>query len=116
MVFWNKLKEKVEAIESKLIFYEKTENKNHPDFEMYDMRIKAPRSDSVSVSVAHTKEAERNSLKFAMFFQGYGVYPGNPRPLKDYFTVLVNAHSIPNRETDEFYSHIRDHKLNGYGY
>lgn len=114
--FWNKLKEEVENTEPEVLYCETIEDANYPDFEMYDMRIKAPGSDYVSVAVAYPKGAEKNSLKFAMYFQGYGVYPTGPRPMKDYFTVHVNAHAIPNCGENEFFAKIRDNQLKGYGY
>lgn len=115
-VFWHKLKSEVEATKPEILFCEKTEDEKHPDFEMYDMRIKAPGSEYASVSVAYPKGAEKCSLKFAMFFQGYGVGPTNPKPLEDYFTVFVNAHSIPNNKPLPFYADLKDHGLKGYGF
>ena len=114
--FWNRLKAEVEATEPEVLFCEKTEDKQYPDFEIFDMRIKAPMSDYASVSVAYPKGAEKNSLKFAMFFQGYGVEPATPMPVEGYFTVFVNAHSLPNDESEEFYTNLMDNQLKGYGY
>lgn len=114
--FWDNLKTKVAETPLDVLFCEKKEDENYPDFEMYDMRIKVPESDYVSVSVAYPKGATENSLKFAMLFQGYGVSPAKPYPLENYFTVHVNAHCNPNYETCEFYADIRDNKLKGYGY
>jgi len=114
--FWDKLKTEVEATTPDVLLCDKKPDENYPDFEMYDMRIKAPGSDYVSVSVAYPKGAAENSLKFAMLFQGYGVTPATPYPLDGYFTVHVNAHCNPNYETDEFYAEVRDNKLKGYGY
>ena len=99
-----------------VLFCEKIEDEEHPDFELQDMRIKSPGSEYVSVAVAYPKNAEKNSLKLAMFFQGYGVWPTNPSPIDGYFTVFVNAHDIPNRATQEFFDDIRDNKLKGYGF
>lgn len=114
--FWQMLMADVEATEPEVLFCEKIENADYPDFEMYDMRIKAPWSDYVSVAVAYPKGAKNNSLKAAMNFQGYGVKPADPKPLDGYFTVTVNAHSLPNGESKEFYDAIRDNELIGYGY
>ncbi len=114
--FWDKLKAEVEATEPEVLLCEKTEDENYPDFEMYDMQIKAPGSEYVSVSVAYPKGAEKNSLKFAMLFQGYGVNPATPKPIKDYFTIHVNAHCMPNNKSMDFYANIRDNELKGYGY
>ncbi|MBE6644815.1 MAG: acetylxylan esterase [Ruminococcaceae bacterium] len=112
--FWDGLKAEVEACEPEVLYCE--EIKNDSDFEMYDMRIKAPRSDYVSVAIAYPKGAKKNSLKLAMSFQGYGVNPAGAVPLKNHFSVSVNAHSIPNGKDAEFYADIRDNKLKGYGY
>ena len=114
--FWNKLKDEVEKTVPEVLFLRQIEDENYPDFKMYDMRMKAPGSEYVSVSVAHPSDAEKNSLKFAMFFQGYGVNPTTPKPLKDYFTVYVGAHCMPNMESEEFYANIRDNILKGYGF
>lgn len=112
--FWDSLKAEVIATEPEVLFCEKING--NPDFEAYDMRIKAPRSEYVSVVIAYPKGAEKGSLKFAMGFQGYGVSPAAPRYLKGYFTVTVNAHALPNRERAEFYADVRDNKLKGYGF
>jgi cephalosporin-C deacetylase-like acetyl esterase len=114
--FWSILKSEVEATEPEVLFCQKIENEEYPDFEAYDMRIKAPRSDYVSVAVAYPKGAEKNSLKAFFGFQGYGVNPVKPKFLKDYLTVMVDAHSIPNGEAPEFYANLRDNGLKGFGY
>lgn len=114
--FWSRLKAEVEATEPEILFCEKIESEKHPGFDMYDMRIKAPQSEYVSVSVAYPKGAKNNSLKFAMFFQGYGVRPTEPKPIDGYFTVSVCAHAIPNRKPDAFYADLRDCELKGYGF
>lgn len=114
--FWDKLKAEVEKTEPEVLFSKQIEDEKHPDFKIFEMRIKAPGSEYVSVSVAYPLNAEKNSLKFAMFFQGYGVGPTVPTPMKDYFTVSVNAHCIPNGESNEFYGNMRDNVLKGYGF
>ena len=114
--FWDRLKARVEATEPEVLFCKAIEDGNYPGFELYDMRIRAPKDEFVSVSVAYPKGAEAGSLKFAMFFQGYGVYPGAPKPLDGYLTLLVNAHSIPNRETPEYYTQLRENSLKRYGF
>ncbi len=114
--FWDKLIKEAEATEPEVLFCKKIDNELYPDFEMFDMRIKAPWKDYVSVCVAYPKGAEKNSLQFAMYFQGYGVAEVGPVPLKDYFTVFVCAHAIPNNQPREFYEDLRDNKLKGYGF
>lgn len=114
--FWQGLLDEVEATEPGVLFCEKVVDDEHPDFEMYDMRIKAPRSDYVSVAVAYPKGAERGSLKLMMLYQGYGVKPATPEPVRDYFSVTVNAHCLPNGESEQFYANVRDNILKGYGY
>lgn len=114
--FWEHLKAEVEATDPKLLFCEKIESDEHPDFEMYDMRIQAPGSEYVAVSVAYPKGSLLNSLKFAMYFQGYGVRQTMPLPMKDYLTVHVNAHSIPNRGSDAFFADIQEKILRNYGF
>ena len=114
--FWDKLNKMVEETEPEVLFSKQITDDEYPDFKMYDMRIKAPGSEYVSVSVAYPLNAEKNSLKFAMFFQGYGVRTTDPKPLKDYFTVFVNAHCMPNGESEEFYANICDNALKGYGF
>lgn len=114
--FWDKLMKQVEETEPEILFQEEIKDENYPDYKMYEMRIKAPGSEYVSASVAYPLNAEKGSLKFVMFFQGYGVRSTFPRPLENYFTVFVNAHCVPNGESAEFYANIRDNILIGYGY
>ncbi len=114
--FWAKLKAQVNATEPEVLMCEKIDDENYPDFEIYDMRIKAPKSDYVSVMVSYPKNAQKGSLKYAMYFQGYGVWETPPIPIKDYLSVHVNAHAIPNRGTEEFFADIRDNVLKGYGF
>ena len=116
LTFWDTLKGEVEATEPEVLFQEQIEDPNYPDFQLYDMRIKAPGNEYASVSVAYPKGAEKGSLKFAMFFQGYGVNTTLPKPLAGYFTVFANAHCMPNRGTPEFYAHMRDNVLGHYGF
>lgn len=114
--YWDRLKKEVEETEPEVLYCEKIEDENQPGFEMYDMHIKAPGSEYVAVMVAYPKDAEKNTLKLAVLFQGYGVCAVNPEPLEGYFTVRVNAHSIPNRETEEFYSELQKNTIKRYGY
>ena len=114
--FWSMLKREVEATEPEVLFSQKLDDAEHPDFEAYDMRIKAPWSDYVSVAVAYPKGAEKNSLKAFFGFQGYGVNPVKPKFLEGYLTVMVDAHSIPNGQSPEFYANMRDNILKGFGY
>ena len=51
-----------------------------------------------------------------MFFVGYGVWPIAPRPLEGYFSVVVNAHSIPNGKPPAYYTDLKEHALKGYGF
>lgn len=114
--FWDKLKSEVEKTEPEVLYCEKRENEAHKDYEIYDMRVRAPRSDYAAFTVSYPKNAKEGSLKLAMFFQGYGVNPTFPRPLEGYMTVCVNAHSIPNGEKNDFYSELFDNGLKGYGF
>lgn len=114
--FWDSLKRQVEQTEPEVLFSKRIEDDLYPDFEMLDMRIKAPGSEYVSVAVAYPKEAQKSSLRFAMLFQGYGVTPVAPHPLKDYFTVHVCAHCMPNGESAAFYDGLRTNALKGYGF
>ncbi len=114
--FWDKLISEVEATEPEVIYCRKIEDDKHPDFEMYDMRIKAPRNDYVAAAVAYPKGAEKNSLKIAMGFQGYGIRPVSPKPRKGFFSVMIGAHAMPNDKPEEFYEELRNNALRGYGY
>ena len=114
--FWHRLKAEVEATEPEVIFCEKIEDASYPEFEIYDMHIKAPRSDYASVMVSYPKNAEKNSLKAAFTYQGYGVRANPVTPKKGYLCIAVNAHALPNRENDKFYSDLFDANLRGYGF
>ena len=115
MEYWDKLISEVEATEPEIIYCNKLDEAN-PDFEVFDMRIKAPRSDYVSLAVAYPKGAERNSLKVRMGFQGYGIRPAKPMLFDGYLSVVVGAHAMPNDKDEEFYEDLRNNELGGYGY
>ena len=114
--FWARLHSEVGATDPEVLFCRRIENNDYPDFEMYDMRIKAPRSDYVSVAVAYPKGTEKKSLKVAMGFQGYGVRSADPKPIEGYLSVTVGAHAIPNGEKDDFYAELLTSRLRSYGY
>ena len=114
--FWAQLHAQVEATEPRVLFCQEKADTKYPDFAMYDMRIQAPGSDYVSLSVAYPKDAAENSLKLAMFFQGYGVTPTAPKPMPGYLTLHVNAHCMPNDGTPDDYAALRDQDLKGYGF
>lgn len=116
LAFWDMLKSEVEATAPDVLFCEKFENEKYPNFEMCDMRIKAPGSDYVSVVTAYPKGAKKGSLKAVFNFQGYGVWQTGPEPREGCFSITVNCHSVPNRESQQFYANIRDNVLKGYGF
>jgi len=114
--FWQGLKEKVNKTEPELLYCKKLEDVSLPDYEIYDMRVKAPDNEYASVIVTYPKGALKGSLKFAMLFQGYGVNSAVPNAVEGYFVVSVNAHCMPNCEAEEFYANLRDNALKGYGF
>ena len=58
--FWNKLKKETDNIEPEILFCERIESKNYSGFEIYDMRIKAPGSEYISVMTAFPKNSLKN--------------------------------------------------------
>ena len=114
--FWDMLKGEVDKCEPEVIYCKEIKKDEYPNFEFYDMRIKAPWSDFASVAVAYPRGAEKGSLKLAMTYQGYGVRSANFHPMDGYMTVEVNAHAIPNLRDEAFYAELRDVKMVGYGY
>lgn len=113
--FWQGLRDEVEAFDNEVLYCEKKEDENYPDFEMYDMRISAPEDTFVSLAVAYPKGAKKDSLKFLMFFRGHGVYPNPPIPVDGCFTIRINAHPIPNYEPEEYYKSLGENELKDYG-
>ena len=114
--FWRMLEAEVAATDPEVLFCERVENPSLPDYECYDMRIKAPWSDYVSLTITYPKDANPGSLKAVFAFQGYGVGTAPFRPREGYFSVSVNAHCMPNRQSAEFYADLRDNALKGYGF
>ena len=114
--FWDRLKAEVEATEPEVLYSRRIDDAVHPDFECYDMRIKAPGDNFASVAVAYPKGAECGSLKAVFHYQGYGVRSATPQPLEGYLSVTVAAHALPNGEAPEFYSNAFDTSLKGYGF
>ena len=106
----------VEDCETRVLYSQRIESERFPDFETYNMRIAAPGSEYVSVSVSYPKGAQNGSLALAMFFQGYGVCSADPIPRAGYLSVHVNAHCIRNGESHEYYDALREGALKGYGF
>ena len=114
--FWRMLEAEVEATEPEVLFCEKVDDSSFPDYECYDMRIKAPWSEYVSLTVTYPKDAKPGSLKAVFAFQGYGVRTVTFRPIEGYFSISVNAHCMPNRQSADFYANLSKNELKGYGY
>ena len=114
--FWSAMRKKIEATEPQVLFCERIEDASHPDFEIYDMRISAVGSEYASFILSYPKGAKKGSLKLAMLFQGYGVSAATAWPMDGYLTAHVCAHSMPNRESNEFYQSLRDGALKRYGF
>lgn len=113
--FWAGLLREVENTAPEVLYCERVGDPESA-YEMYDMRIKAPRSEYVSVAVAYPKGAEKNSLKAVFTFQAYGVGTAAPKPMKGYLSVVIGAHCLPNGQPREFYTNLRDNEMKGYGY
>lgn len=114
--FWATLKKEVDNTPPDVLYCKKIENPDSPDFEIFDMRIRAPRDSFVSAMVAYPKNAQPGSLKFLMWFNGYAVEAIPPRPIEGHLSVFVNAHAIPNAETDAYYKNLLAGELAGYGF
>ncbi len=114
--FRRSLSRAVEETEPRVLYSQKIEDRRHPDFEIFNMRIAAPRSEYASFVVSYPRNAKKGSLGLALLFQGYGVTPATPWPKEGYLTVHVNAHALPNEESPAFYAAMRDGALKGYGY
>ena len=114
--FWRSLEKAVEQTDKEILFSEWIDDPENPDFIAYNMRIKAPGSEYASFSVAYPRDAKPGELKLAMLFQGYGVRSAPPHLLDGYLTVHVNAHPIPNGQSEEFYEELSRGILKDYGY
>ena len=115
--FWNSLKEKTFETAPEVIYKKEIERADHPDYVFYDMRIKTASDMYVSFIAVYPKNAEKGSLKLCMIYRGYGVNAYSEYgPLEGTLAVWVNAHSIPNFETDKFYEKLRENELKDYGF
>lgn len=114
--FWENMKRRVEDTEPEILFSEQVQDPDYPDYNIYDMRIKAPGGEYASLMVSYPKDAKPGTLKLAMFFQGYGVATAPVLPVEGYLTVFVCGHAIPNRKSPEYYSALFDSAFSGYAY
>lgn len=115
--FWYWLKEEMYKTEPEVIFKEKFQDERYPDFELYDMRIKALGDSFASFTAAYPKNAEKGSLKLRVITHGYGVCGGDEvYAEKDMLTVWINAHSIYNRQPEEYYEKLSNGELKEFGF
>ena len=114
--FWSAKRAQVGSTAPQVLFSRRIEDARYPDFEIYDMRIRAAESEYASFILSYPKGAKKGSLKLAMLFQGYGVNPATPWPMDGYMTAHVCAHSMPNGESAEFYQALQSGALKRYGF
>lgn len=115
--FWDELKKKTYKVKPDILYKNKIQNSDYPNFKIFDMRIKTTDDMYASFIVTYPKDAKEGSLKLQMTYRGYGVarVPTNACA-DDRMIVSVNAHGIPNLEKDEFYDNLRENELKEYGY
>ncbi len=114
--FWESMKRAVDSVEPEVIYSERLEAKDYPDFTAYCMRIKVPGSEYASFTVTYPIDAKPGTLKLSMLFQGYGVGPVVPIFKEGYLSVHVCAHAMPNDREPEFYGQLEKGALRDYGY
>lgn len=113
--FWQWVKDNVAAIEPEVIFEEEIDSGNEA-FRAFDLRIKVDNNSFVSCIYTYPKDAEEGTLGLYMYLSGYGVLSCRPVCFDNMFTITVNTHSIPNLQSAEYYTNLKNGALQGYGF
>lgn len=114
--FWNWLKDEACKTEPEIIYKKQFYPEKQNTHEFYDVRIKVNDEMYASCLVSYPQKSPNGSLKLKMQYQGYGVASPQIDALDGTMLVSVNAHSLPNLRTDEFYEKYRNGVLAGYGF
>lgn len=114
--FWDWLKGEVDKCEPEVLYEEEFFPEGIGNFRVFDMRIKMDDTHYVSLVYSYPKDAEEGSLKMYMYLPGYGRGSASPMYWDDKLTVVVNGHSILNRQPPEYYQRLTENELRAYGF
>lgn len=100
--FWDSQCSKLMASQPREIAFETCEDHARSRFQTYDAVVSSP-WDEVYLHITVPESAERRSLQIALVCQAYGFRSAAPEYREDAITVSVNAHSIENDRTPDYY-------------
>ncbi len=112
--FWAKQYDKL--LDVKPVLVESTEVGGKEGFKVFDVRVDMGDELPVSGYLTYPENAEPGSLKIRATYMGYGVNTPGITCIDGAITFSVNAHSIVNGETPEFYTELRAKEFPSYGF
>lgn len=112
--FWGKLRDEAKAFPTKILYEKVVEDTEQ--YTVTDYRFETKIGKFLSLITCVPKNAKPGTLKFNMYFLGYGVTTVRPTYVPDAFTVSVNSHAIDNFLTPEEYADIKAKYYQSYGF
>ena len=113
--FWETCKKELYCVDPEVIsMVSVPKNEDHPNHDIYDIRIVAPGGIPVSGILTIPKSEEKLGAK--VVYQGYGVKSAWINFSDTEMILCINAHGIHNLEPQSYYDDLAKGKLAGYGF
>lgn len=111
--FWENCKKELYSVDVETIGYKEIDNTDHPDFYIYDMKIKC--AGPMPVSGYLTAPKKEGKFPAYVCYKGYGVVPAPISCQEDKIIFYINAHGIENGRPDSYYQTLARTRLKDYG-
>ncbi len=113
--FWDEQVKLVNSVEPEVLEKVRVHEEN-PDFEIYDMKLKAPGPMPVSGYLTIPKGAAPGTLRARLSFMGYGVSSAPINCEKGSIWFSVNIHGVENGHEQAYYDNLRATTYAGFAF
>ncbi len=111
--FWEGCKKELYSVDVETIGYKEIADAEHPDFYIYDMKIKC--AGPMPVSGYLTAPKKEGKFPAYVCYKGYGVVPAPISCQEDKIIFYINAHGIENGRPEKYYQKLAQTRLKDYG-
>ncbi len=113
--FWETCKKELYCVDPELISATPLpKDENHPNHDVYDVRIVAPGGIPVSGILTIPRDGKKHPAR--VVYQGYGVKSAWINFSEEEMILCINAHGIHNLEPQSYYDDLSGGRLAGYGF
>lgn len=111
--FWENCRKELYSVDVETIGYKEIEKPEHPDFNIYDVKIKCAGPMPVSGYISAPKK--EGKYPAYVCYKGYGVVSAPISCQEGKIIFYINAHGIENGRPDEYYQKLAQTRLKRYG-